>query len=236
MRTPLYTLLTSVFLLACANNPAPGSARRPRGAGPSPPSPLATGGCIVAVEGQVHGTVARNEEADGPPVYVTVIFSGGPTERQRVRNGQYALPLLVRRCADGDHWVAAELRAVGVSKTIYPTGPDVREDLDVGQVPTSVPGDLPDCVVVAGTVSGQVLIHGAPAPDGTAVTSVGPQGAPSLSQATTTRNDGHYALPSIGLRCGSKPPRILIGSVAALGTAIPIVANEVDIQQDIAIP
>lgn len=235
-RVHRYVLLGSaLLLLGCSRKPASHSVQHPRSVATSSTSPEAAGVCLVTLEGRIHGTVTQTG-ADTPPVYVTVIFSGGPTERQQVREGQYALPLLARRCADGVHWVSFGLSAPGASKGVLPTGPDVRDDLEVGEVPPSVPANLPDCLLVLGTLSGHILMHGTPAPDGTRVTSAGPPGTPSLDQLTVTRDGGRYSLPSLGLRCGSGPPQMLIASVSALGMTIPVSVQTMDAQQDIMVP
>lgn len=196
----------------------------------------AHGNCIVALEGQVHGTVIRTaDDLNGSPVYVTVNFSGAPGQRVRVRQGRYSLPLLARRCADGVHWVRFGISAVGVSKAIAPTSPDVRVDLQVGPVPASVPSNLPDCMLVLGTLSGRVFVHGVPAPDDTLVRSEGPPGASNLSQSTTTQG-GAYSLPSPGLKCGTEPPRSFIVAVQALGVVVPLAPDTLDIQKDIHVP
>lgn len=200
------------------------------------PSVAATGSCVVALVGQVHGTVTRAaDDPNGPPIYVTVDYSGAPGERRRARNGEYALPLLARRCADGVHWVRFGISVVGFSQGVAPTGPDVRVDLKAGDVPSSVPPDIPDCVLVLGTLSGRIFVHGAPAADNTIVTSAGPPGATSITQETTTHG-GVYSLPSPGLKCGTQPARSLIVAVQALGVVVPLTPETLDIQKDIRVP
>ncbi|MGH2409443.1 MAG: hypothetical protein ACRDGS_03635, partial [Chloroflexota bacterium] len=146
-----------------------------------------------------------------------------------------ALPLLARRCADGVHWVRFGISVVGFSQGVAPTGPDVRVDLRAGDVPSSTPSDIPDCVLVLGTLSGRVFVHGAPAAENTIVTSVGPPGASNINQETTT-HDGAYSLPSPGLKCGAQPPQSFVAAVQALGVVVPLASATLDIHQDIRVP
>lgn len=191
-----------------------------------------TSGCTLAINGQIQGAITQQGHTPVGPVYVSAIFTGGPAERVLARDGQYILPLLERQCPDGLHWLQFRLSAVGVSQILSPAMPDLRSNLDVGQVPNSVPPDLPDCILVAGSLSGRVLVHSLLAPNGTAVTSEGEPGMASLEQTTTTRG-GRYTLPSIGVQCGLDSIHPLIASVAALGVVVPVAPTRVDMEQDI---
>lgn len=225
-----------VLLFGCSHQAPRGSLQGPHSPVAEQASPQANADCTITVEGRIHGAVDSPDGAPGQSVYVTLIFSGGPTESQLVRAGQYSLPLLARRCPDGLHWVRFALRAVGVSKGITPTSPDVREDLTVGAVPTDVPATIPDCELVLGTLQGRILVHRAPAPDNTVVTSSGPPGTGSLDQEIRTRNWGYYSLPNLGLRCGSDAPRSLTRSISALGVTVTLPVQPLDINQDIVVP
>lgn len=203
--------------------------------GPTPQPTTPTMTCVLALQGTVHGAVRQKGHAPGENVYITVIFSGGPIERARVRGGSYSLPLLARRCSDGLHWVPFSLRAVGVSPGIFPTSMDTQVDLDVGDVPDSVPSDKPDCSLVSGSISGRVFIRGVPAPDGTLVSSGGELGMESLEQVTSTHG-GRYELSNIGVQCGSQPVHPLIVWLAAEGHVVPLTSLQTTVEQDIRVP
>lgn len=236
MRRPLVPVLAlALLLLGCGHQSLAHTANGRQATAAATP-PAAVSACVVMLVGQIHGTVTRAGDQQEPPVYVSLIFSGGPTERRQVRDGSYALPLLARRCSDGMHWVRFGLSAVGFSTGITPTSPDVRQDFEAGEVPAGVPAELPDCVLVLGTLSGRVLVHGAAAPKNTLVTSAGPPGAPSLDQATRTDNEGEYTFPSLGIQCGSEPSPTLIASISALGTTVTLPAEPLNFRQDVVVP
>jgi hypothetical protein len=190
--------------------------------------------CILVYGGHITGTVMHAGRPAPDGTFVSLIFSGGPLQNTRVKDGRYSLPLLARECPDGLHWVGFQLWAGGKGQNVQSDDIDYHLNLDAPEIPTSVPPDTPSYELILGTVSGVVMKGGTLVPDGTVVSAnTGP--SKILDQAVFT-TDGRYTLTTVGTRCDDEAIQFLQITLSSLGTSVTIIPTQELTIQDITIP
>ncbi len=159
----------------------------------NPSDVLKAGECIVSNAGTVSGT-ARFQEQSIDGAFATFIYDSGATQAVRIQDGEFAAPLIARRCGNDIEFVGFQLIVGEWREYIEPTETTLDLSIELSQAPVVLEENAAEHKVVFGTISGTVQQGGQPVPDGTEVTvSI----AGGLAQTVFT-HDGRYSATTLG--------------------------------------